>query len=479
MEIENIISKVHEMLRHHEDYKDDDELAVQYILLDKDNKINEIVCYGNENLISVDPNTFDIHEIADYAFTYDTDVFSELQNGKKIGYMTPSCHYNIWNQVNDWYPEDIDNIEGMKLYFDYCKNNSITKEYIDKEMQLNVPDVVTRIKMDELIPIMEKKAKEEIKKVLFVLVDKNNPDIITIHAELSDSKVLVSSFSKNKNIENHLTDKWDFAYELWLLKELNNNQRIGYMPMEIHREVWKGFNNFNSAPNYSDVKQYIEYCKNNGIKKEYFYPEQYRNIPNIMSYYEPEKGYYEADNNTMMMSRDVFDKRNERFYLTFVLGYDLLNNMISNSKAPECDISYDFCYMIADDFLNSEAYKDTSKSSYEMLEIWVNENIKDIQLKYNDYIGLDPNLSRTLDNGIYVMDLGYRKEQPIALLEKTNGDNKEYIVAFNYKIEDNKIEWAYGYYYNDNITKSKEDFKKVISGGNLDSTFKYVEKEER
>lgn len=38
-------------------------------------------------------------------------------------------------------------------------------------------------------------------------------------------------------------------------------------------------------------------------------------------------------------------------------------------------------------------------------------------------------------------------------------------------ITDKKIDWAYGYYYNENISKAKQDFNKVLSGGNLANTF--------
>ena len=42
---------------------------------------------------------------------------------------------------------------------------------------------------------------------------------------------------------------------------------------------------------------------------------------------------------------------------------------------------------------------------------------------------------------------------------------------FKDKITDKKIDWAYGYYYNENISKAKQDFNKVLSGGNLANTF--------
>lgn len=44
----------------------------------------------------------------------------------------------------------------------------------------------------------------------------------------------------------------------------------------------------------------------------------------------------------------------EKAYIIFVLGYDLLHNKLFYSKDPECDITFEKCTKIAEDFLNSE-----------------------------------------------------------------------------------------------------------------------------
>lgn len=86
--------------------------------------------------------------------------------------------------------------------------------------------------------------------------------------------------------------------------------------------------------------------------------------------------------------------------------------------------------------------------------------------------------TRKLDNGMFVMNVGLRNEEPIALVERTfrNG-TKEYIIAFNYVIEDNSINWGYGYYYSDNIEKAKVDFNRVLKGENLADSFDNKKKE--
>jgi len=167
------------------------------------------------------------------------------------------------------------------------------------------------------------------------------------------------------------------------------------------------------------------------------------------------------------------NNESEKAYFAFVLGYDLLHDMLSKSSTPENDISYDFCNMVAGEFLKSEEYKNEKHSAYEMLEQWVNDNKEHIKEEYSKFTGVENESKKTreLDNGMIVLDVGYRRNEPIALVERKVEDSKEYIIAFIYKIENNKIDWAYGYYYDTDLEKAKQDFNKVLSGGNLADTF--------
>lgn len=62
--------------------------------------------------------------------------------------------------------------------------------------------------------------------------------------------------------------------------------------------------------------------------------------------------------------------QNEKEYIIFILGYDLLNEELSNNSDPECDIAYDKCNKIADDFINSE-YNNEFKGMYDCLVDYV------------------------------------------------------------------------------------------------------------
>lgn len=91
--------------------------------------------------------------------------------------------------------------------------------------------------------------------------------------------------------------------------------------------------------------------------------------------------------------------------------------------------------------------------------------------------------TRELDNGIIVLDVGYRRDTPVALvIKKYEKYDDEHIIAFNYKIQDNKIDWGYAYYYGTNENKAKNDFKEVLAGKTLENTFatmNFIDDEEK
>ena len=88
----------------------------------------------------------------------------------------------------------------------------------------------------------------------------------------------------------------------------------------------------------------------------------------------------------VIISKDEYNEECEISYLNFVLGYDLLNDMLKNSKSPECDISYDFCDYLSRHFIKSDEYQNTNYSTYEMLESWLKTNKSKIKKEYTKYL---------------------------------------------------------------------------------------------
>ena len=127
MNIEETVRKVNEILKNDEEYKDDKAMQVQYILLDKDNQIDDIVCYGWDGILSVDSKTFDIETIAEWSYDYETDLFNQLKDGKTIGYMTAEVHYDIWCRINEWYPDSINYEDGIRHIYKYVMKMVLQK----------------------------------------------------------------------------------------------------------------------------------------------------------------------------------------------------------------------------------------------------------------------------------------------------------------------------------------------------------------
>lgn len=359
------------------------------------------------------------------------------------------------------------------------------------------------------------------KKIDYILY---KPDKMETNILASNSNDEAIEFRSSTNDFNYVPE-WDYNFDYYIYNLLEENWKIEYMTPEVHYSIWNSINElYPNDIDYKDgVQNYLQYCADNKITKKYLDEETGLNTPDVMQHFEgialnetmKYKGYiieagdlnddnpkenlvYIYDNeqdyingdeietislNTIGLKQNVRDYidefyidksviESEKAYFTFVLGYDLLNDMLKKSSTPENDISYDFCNMVAEEFLKSEEYKNVKYSSYEILESWVNDNKNFIKNQHDLFVGeSSSNKTRKLGNGMYVIDVGYRKEQPVALVKKDTDYGLEYIVAFNYKIDNDRINWAYGSYYGDDFTKAKQDFDKVLNGGNLSKTF--------
>lgn len=134
--IEQTKNEISKLLKDNEEYED---YSIQYILVDKENpKSSFAIAFNADEIIKVDIISYEISSVAEWAYNVDQDIFEELENNKKIGYMSMDSHFNIWETINQWYPEDIEHKKGMQKYLKYCKDNKVTKEVIEKEVKLDL-----------------------------------------------------------------------------------------------------------------------------------------------------------------------------------------------------------------------------------------------------------------------------------------------------------------------------------------------------
>ena len=64
------------------------------------------------------------------------------------------------------------------------------------------------------------------------------------------------------------------------------------------------------------------------------------------------------------------DENEEKSYIIMVFAYDLLQEEFKNSSKPECDLVFEKCKNMAEDFLKSE-YNINTKGLYDCLMDYV------------------------------------------------------------------------------------------------------------
>lgn len=132
---------------------------IDYILFNPINN-DTYVLASDENEDAIEFSPLNKSEINGYAtvpewdYNFDYYIYNYLENGLKIGYMTDELHYSIWNSISELYPDDIEYKSGVQEYLQYCKDNNITKAYLDARTGLDTPDVMKYYK-NNYVKILE------------------------------------------------------------------------------------------------------------------------------------------------------------------------------------------------------------------------------------------------------------------------------------------------------------------------------------
>ena len=150
----------------------------------------------------------------------------------------------------------------------------------------------------------------------------------------------------------------------------------------------------------------------------------------------------------------------DKNYFAFFIGYNLLNDEFKNAPNPRGGNIFEFCQIIADDFINSDYYKAAEMPNYKTLELFIKENKIDILKKYEKHIGIK---NLFFDDNKKVLEFGKRNDEPVALIEWKRGDTKEYVIAIDYIIKGKDISWGSGFYFN-SYENARIEFNKVKNG---------------
>lgn len=277
---------------------------------------------------------------------------------------------------------------------------------IENKSKLNINNIKNDIE-NYLFEDIEHKNK----RIDYILVNEEKEEYIVIASDGLDEMIEFAPYTKELPNNYSKVPEWDYNFDTYLFEHLENGFEISFMEDEVHYGIWQAIEELypSDMQFLNGFQKYLNYCYQNNISKEYLekkleFNYSDNNVPNIMKYYQND--YIEIVDDQVIMNKKTFNK-------------------ISNGN------------------INTLNFEKKSGTKHRLLE-----------------------------NGMYILDLGYRDDTPVALIERTMKDkNTEYIIAFNYKIDDNKINWGYGYYYSNDIDKAKIDFNKVLDGGNLSDTF--------
>lgn len=204
--IETTKQEIEEFLMNDEEHSNK---HIDYILIK--NKTGETYTLASdeagEEAIEFTPYTKDHKNgygyVPEWEYNFDYYIFGYLDEDYSIGYMTNNIHYNLWNSIHELYPNDIENKDGVKKYLKYCKDNNITKEFIDRTTNFDTPDVMYILGDMSIGSTLGYKG-------YIAVVDENNfdnPNEILVDVFKSGSDVRLETVSLNKNgLEKNIRD---------------------------------------------------------------------------------------------------------------------------------------------------------------------------------------------------------------------------------------------------------------------------------
>jgi len=124
----------------------DEQYNLQYVLKghSKDSSEQMIAYAGNmEIMISFNPynQKKEISYHADWSYDIDA-IFDYLEDGYELVGMSLECHYGVWRNIEEGHDGDIEHLQGVQKYLDYCKRNAVTKVKLQKELSYSGMDVM-------------------------------------------------------------------------------------------------------------------------------------------------------------------------------------------------------------------------------------------------------------------------------------------------------------------------------------------------
>lgn len=460
MNIDKWIKKVEDRLKKDEDYV---KFELQYIFENTKGKVSDIVCTYADEIIEINPKNMEITRVLDWTYNFDDDFFYELERGKKIVYASPEIHYNLWTTIYYDYPHDIRSQVGLKKYIQYCKENNITKEYLDNENKMPVYDGLGLIRMYEYKNILEDKISKEIEEIKFALVDKDNPNLVTIYVVGDDNKIYTSNFNGMDILSIGSCNFNRFFYNYSLFKNLSENNKILFISDKSNYEIWKEVSQDNYKYDYKKgFIEYLKYCLREDITKSGLEYNFIKDLDDILQSNES----LLIEKNELILLKDV----------TKDVIYSVSAEPLAKEGFFKCKGRYIY---YTDDSLSNDYemridIKDMPDMTLKELREYMFDCYEEFMCGYKKC--RDENFCVCDTNGImweHFIDTSFGSDIPYKILETANKDgraialvqignkNKEYEIYYDYQVREGKLECKNKYYFNNDLENAFYNFKKM------------------
>lgn len=188
---DKVFDKINQILQS-EEYQN---FKIDYIMIDKkDENKSYAVLSSYDEIASISLEDKNLRLIPDYDYNFDT-YFLEDVHCYEISYISNEFHHNIWTSIDETYPTDISDKDGLQKYLKYCKDNDITKEYIDKETKLDTPNIM----------------KYQYNESVYYNDDKS---IVMTGVRNGDTKIALVMIEANKVMDNQYVIAFDYKVDI-------------------------------------------------------------------------------------------------------------------------------------------------------------------------------------------------------------------------------------------------------------------------
>ena len=124
----------------------EDNFQLGYVLVcGKGDVPDDVIAYAGcmDEMLVLHPLTSKVLHMGDWGFSFDGDLFEYLEQGYDLVRMSLEFHCEAWSDIEAFHDSgEIEHLQGMQQYLNYCKRNKVTAELLRTKVGYNGMDVM-------------------------------------------------------------------------------------------------------------------------------------------------------------------------------------------------------------------------------------------------------------------------------------------------------------------------------------------------